>query len=47
MSNLSKQKVNIYKHNKKNIYSLVSNMLIYECWNLKQMGRVESDVDYI
>ena len=46
MNNLSKQKVNIYKHRKK-FYSLISNLLIYECWNLKQTGRVESDVDYI
>ena len=43
MNNLSKQKVNIAEK----IFSLVSKVLIYECWNLKQMGRVESDVDYI
>ena len=45
MNNLSKQEVNIYKHNRKNIYGLVSNIVYYECWNLKQMGRVESYVD--
>ena len=39
MNNLSKQKVNIYKHSRKNIYSLVSNMLIYYIMYSKSHGQ--------